>query len=283
MSTIRIVTCSETGMPLDIAKQYGIELIPYAVTFNGESWPETEIDAVGLYRSMRESKALPTTAHPSVGDYYERFKKLTEDGSTVIYIVLSSNYSKAMEAALSAKEQLPDRDIRIVDAKCATGQQGLLAILASEAAQKGATPEEIITMVEQAVKRTRVLMVFETLKYLARGGRIHKAQALAGTILQVKPVLTVDENGMTVPFGRVRTRSQGIDFIIRQMKKDVEANGSQSLRVVVEDSDEKEWASQLRERIEQEFTVSQLLQWTMTPIVGAHVGPGAVGASYYCE
>ncbi|HOV62638.1 MAG TPA: DegV family protein [Spirochaetia bacterium] len=283
MEKIRIATCSETGMPAKLAEELGIHIVPYVVTFNGKSWLEPDVDATLLYREMRESKALPTTAHPSVGDYLDRFRQWTDDGSIVIYIALSPFFSKAVDVARTARAQLPDRDIRIIDMKCATAAQGILAILAAQALKSGATAEEIIALIEKAAHRERVLIVFETLKFLARGGRINTAKALLGSVLQIKPVLTVNEEGKTAPFGRVRTRSEGIDFIVKQIEKDLVAHNSQSLDVVIEDSDEKEWAARLRERLEREFHIAQLWQWTMSPIVGSHIGPGAFGVSYHCR
>ncbi len=282
MAGVRILACSETGMPQELAESLGITLVPYYVTFLGETREELDIDPVELYRSMRSSTDMPTTAHPSLDDYRRFFRDATDDGSSVVYISLSASYSNAYEMANLAREELEGRDIRVVDVHCATAEQGLLTILAAQFAQDGASADEVVAFVEEASMRTRVLIVFETLKYLARGGRIHKAQSLLGSIMRIKPVLTYNEEGMTEPFGRVRTAPQGLDLIVRQITKDLEAHSSDRLNVVIDDADAREWAEKVRERIQQEFTVSQLWQWTVSPIVGSHIGPGAWGVAYHC-
>jgi DegV family protein with EDD domain len=278
----KILTCSETGIPREVAKEMGITLVPYYVTYAGETYDELDLDPVKLYRWMRTKLEIPTTSHPTLEDFLHTFKEAGEDGSSLIYIVISSRYSKAYGIATLAKERLPELDLTLVDSRAGTGGQALLAIEAATLAREGKSAEGILSYIPELKKRSNYLMVFETLKYLARGGRIHRAKSLVGSILQIKPILTYSEEGETVPVSRVRTPQQGLDFIIRRIRADMERLNAERLHCLIEDADCREWADRVKERIVAEFAPEKIWQWTISPIVGVHVGPGAWGVAYCC-
>jgi DegV family protein with EDD domain len=140
MSKIIILTCSETGIPQDLAKDLGIIFLPYYVIYLGKSVNELEMDPVKLYRSMRTKPEMPTTSHPSLEDYRRIFEEAGQDGSELIYIALLSSYSKAYEVATLAQKKLPGLNLTIVDSRSSTSVHALIAM---EAAIGGSRGEEL--------------------------------------------------------------------------------------------------------------------------------------------
>jgi DegV family protein with EDD domain len=140
MSKIIILTCSETGIPKNLAKDLGIIFLPYYVIYLGKSVNELEMDPVKLYRSMRTKSEMPTTSHPSLEDYRRIFEEAGQDGSELIYIALLSSYSKAYEVATLAQKKLPGLNLTIVDSRSGTSAHALIAM---EAAIGGSRGEEL--------------------------------------------------------------------------------------------------------------------------------------------
>ncbi len=282
MAKIRILTCSETGIPKDLARELGIVFLPYYVTYLGESVSELEMDAVEFYRSMRATLQMATTSHPTLEDYLRVFGEEGKDGSELIYVALSSAYSKAFDVATLGRERLPEVKLTIVDTRAGTAGHALVALEAARAVQEGKGSREVRAQIDRTMERSNCLLILDTLKYLARGGRIHKARSFLGSILKIRPVFSFDEEGMTIRVGRVRTASQGLGLVLKTIRADMDRVKCEKIHVVVEDADNREWADQVTERIVQEFSPEELWRWTISPIVGAHVGPGTWGVAYYC-
>jgi DegV family protein with EDD domain len=218
-------------------------------------------------------------------DYVNAFERAAEAAGALVYVAVSSRYSKAYALSLTAREKVLGRlsgvTIDVLDSKAGATGHGLLALEVARLAQEGAPREGILRRWEEVRARTKFLMVFETLKYLARGGRIHHAQAWLGSILRVKPVLTYSEEGETIPITRVRTAAQGLEFIVEEVRRHLEGTRASGVRFVIDDADNPEWAEEVKERLGREFSPEESLRWTMSPVVGAHIGPGSWGVAWY--
>jgi len=285
MAKVKVLTGSVSGVPAEVAERFGIGLVPYYVTYAGKTWNELEMDRVDLYRWMRESTGFPTTSQPTREDFLAAFERAAAESPALIYMCLSSRYSKAYAVATGVKEELrtrlPELAVDVIDSRTGASGHGLSALEMARLAQTGLSREELLGRWEEVRARSRCFVILDTLKYLARGGRIHHAQAWLGSILRVKPVLTYSEEGETIPVTRVRTAAQGLEFIGEEARRHLDETRASGVRFVVDDADNPGWAEEVRERLEREFSPEEILRWTMSPVVGAHVGPGSWGVAWY--
>ncbi len=279
---VKVITGSETGITPELAKRFNVELVPYYVSYNNRTYTEgVDFDKDDFYRSLRQAQNFPTTSHPTRSDIIAAFEKAEEETDSIIYVTISSKHSKTFELAKRAKEEFHDLRIEVVDSGKATAGHGLVALEAARLAGEGADIAKILGRMEEIKERVDEVLALNTLKYLAKGGRIHRAKALLGSILSIKPLITY-RDGLSTPIGKVRTHPQALEFIINKIKTDLERYGSSGIRCIVEDADNREWANQVKERITKEFEPEEVWQVDMSPISAVHIGPGAWGVAYYC-
>ena len=279
---VKVITGSETGITPELAKRFNVELVPYYVSYNHSTYTEgVDLDKEDFYRWLRESNELPTTSHPTLSDIIAAFKEAKRESDSGIYIAISSKYSKPFELANKAKEEFHDLRIEVVDSGKATAGHGLVALEAARLAGEGADIAKILGRMEEIKERVDEVLALNTLKYLAKGGRIHRAKALVGSILSIKPLITY-RDGLSTPIGKVRTHPQALEFIVDKIRVDLERYGSPGIRCIVEDADNREWANQVKERITKEFEPEEVWQVDMSAVSAVHIGPGAWGVAYYC-
>ena len=279
---VKVITGSETGITPELAKRFNVELVPYYVSYNNRTYTEgVDFDKDDFYRSLRQAQNFPTTSHPTRSDIIAAFEKAEEETDSIIYVTISSKHSKTFELAKRAKEEFHDLRIEVVDSGKATAGHGLVALEAARLAGEGADIVKILGRMEELKKRVDEVLALNTLKYLAKGGRIHRGKALLGSILSIKPLLTY-RDGFTAPIGKVRTHPEALEFIVNKIRADLERYGSSGIRCIIEDADNREWANQVKERITKEFEPEEVWQVDMSPISAVHIGPGAWGVAYYC-
>lgn len=279
---VKVITGSETGITPELAKRFNVELVPYYVSYNNRTYTEgVDFDKDDFYRSLRQAQNFPTTSHPTRSDIIAAFEKAEEETDSIIYVTISSKHSKTFELAKRAKEEFHDLRIEVVDSGKATAGHGLVALEAARLAGEGADIVKILGRMEELKKRVDEVLALNTLKYLAKGGRIHRGKALLGSILSIKPLLTY-RDGFTAPIGKVRTHPEALEFIVNKIRADLERYGSSGIRCIIEDADNREWANQVKERITKEFKPEEVWQVDMSPISAVHIGPGAWGVAYYC-
>ena len=209
---VRVVTDSTADLPEALARELGITVVPLNVHFGDETLRDgVDIAPDEFYRRLVASPRPPTTSQPSVGLFLDTYSKLLDQGDEIVSIHVSSLVSGTHNSAIQAVQELgPGRPIAVVDSLQASLSLGLPAIAAARAAQSGAGLDEVRSVAEGASSRARLFGLLETLEYLQRGGRIGRAQAWVGTLLRIKPLLTI-EDGVAHPLERVRTRSKGVE------------------------------------------------------------------------
>jgi DegV family protein with EDD domain len=223
-----------------------------------------------LYSRLDEETEYPTTSQPSPGDFTKVYDKLANDADEILSIHVSSKLSGTYNSALQGKATTRIKSrIVVFDSEMVTMGMGLATILAAKMAQSGHALDDIISNVKQALYQTRVFAMFESLKYLQRGGRIGRAKALIGGFLSVKPMLTL-KDGEIHPVGFVRTRSKGIEKLVDQASKAVNPE------VAIIHSTTPLDATALRDRIEQVAPESKTYISRLGPALGVHGGPGAL-------
>ncbi len=276
---IKIVTDSTAHLPNKLIADHGITVVPLKVLFGEDTYREgIDLSNMQFYRMLREAKRLPTTTQPSAGEFQDVYARLTGQGHSLISLHLSSKLSGTISSAETARQMLPDADITVVDTPWISLALGMMAVEAAKAAAAGWKREEILELIQSMSARMNILFVVDTLEYLQRGGRIGGAQALIGTLLQVKPILTLHE-GRIEPLDRVRTKRAAIQRLIEVA---ADRLGPEPVaHVAVLHANTPNEANTLTESVRERFKPVELYQAELGPVVGAHTGPGTVGLAFY--
>ena len=190
---------------------------------------------------------------------------------------MSGTYSTMHLVKEMVQKDYPNTNIEIVDSKTNCMQMGYIALQGAKAAKEGKSMEEVLQVINNTINKSKFLFVPDTLKYLKKGGRIGGASALLGTILQIRPILTV-EDGKTTVFEKVRTKKKAVNTIMDKVVSDINTNGSGEV-IVHHINCEKE-GKEIAERLSKELNIDVTVQ-SIGPVIGLHVGPGSVGVAYY--
>ncbi len=278
---IKIFTDSTSYIPKDLAEEYSINILSLSVSLDGKEYIENETSNEEFFPIMEQSKEFPKSSQPSVSEVHDAFKKETDKGNEVLGIFLSSKMSGTYQSACMVKKQIinenPNASITIIDSKSNSMHLGLIVLAAAEAAtQKGSTMDDAVGAAEAAILRTRFIFIPKNLKYLEKGGRIGKAQALLGNALKLIPILTVND-GVTDSMAKVRTFSKATEKLVEILKNDIEQLGIE--KIVVAHINAMEQAKNLAAKIK-EFVKIDIIISNIGPVIGSHVGPGAIGIIY---
>lgn len=277
----QVITDSTSYLPEQVRREYNIEVVSLTVNFETESFREVEIDNATFYRKMAESKKFPSSSQPPVQDIYQAFENPVRAGNAVVAVFLSSEMSGTYSTALLVRdmihEKYPAAVIEVIDSRSNCMEMGFAVMAAARAAQSGKSPSEVADAARHVIGRSRFLFVPDVLDYLKKGGRIGGAAALIGSVLQIRPVLTVVE-GKTYVVDKVRTTAKAIETIVGTFLDDVRRKGAGEV-VVHHISNELE-GHRLAARIEKELGRAVEIV-PIGPVIGCHVGPGSVGLAYY--
>lgn len=273
------VVCDTTAyLPDEMIAARAIERISLYVALGGEQRREIEItDYASFFKRLRSSDEGATTSQPSIGDFAETYEPLLEAGHEVVSIHISAAISGTYEAALQARQRLIDEGaggerIHVVDSRTGCGGMGMLVLSAAAAAAAGQGPEAIVERATRTREELRMWFAIDTLEYLRRGGRIGAARAWLGSALQIKPILTLDEE--ITPVERVRTRRRVFERLIRYAEE-LRADGRDAW--VVQHIQDPENAQRLVERCREVMGSDPLFVSEVGPVIGAHTGPGLLG------
>jgi DegV family protein with EDD domain len=274
-----IVTDSTAYIPKEIRERLNIKMIPLSVIFGGEVYQEeVEITAADFYEEVKNRGELPTTSQPSVGKFVELFEGLSKEFDAVISVHLSSGISGTYNGAVSAGQMVDNIDIYAFDSEVSCMVQGFYAIEAAELAAEGKTPEEIITRLNEVKKSIQAYFMVDDLSHLQRGGRLSGAQALIGSLLQVKPILQFVDK-LIVPFEKIRTRKKAINRIYELF--DEVACAGDPMRAVIIHANRPDEAQQMKEELEAKYPHVEYSISYFGPVIGTHLGEGAMGLGWY--
>jgi len=273
---VKIVTDSGADLPEELAEELGISVVPVYVRFGEEVYRDrVTISEDEFYERLTHDPVHPNTTQPGPQDFLEVYQKLSSDADGIVSIHISGKLSGTYNSALMARDMLEGGcPVEVVDSETLSMSVGLIAIAAAEMAKAGESMDKIVEWVKQAIPKTYLFFLLDTLEYLRRGGRIGKAKALLGSVLNVKPMLTV-KDGVLVPAGQVRTRAKGMDKLFEFVK---EATDIQDLAVVYNTTPDE--AQNLAERIGSVFDSEKIRMARVGPGLGVHGGPGAIMVSF---
>ena len=281
MSDFVIVTDSSADLPADLVRELGVEVLPLSFTIQGKTYrnyPDGREMAPGAFYQLLRSGGMATTSAVNVADYTAALEPLLQEGKDVLLLVFSSGLSATYQSSVIAVEELrekyPDRKLFTVDTLCASLGQGLLVWHAVEQKRKGASIEAVRDWVEENKLHLCHWFTVDDLHFLKRGGRISAATAVVGSMLSIKPVLHVDNEGRLVNMSKARGRGASLTALVDQMERTAIRPAEQTVFLSHGDcsADAQRVADEVRRRLgTQNITINEI-----GPVIGAHSGPGTV-------
>ena len=279
---IKIVTDSMADLPASWVEQLRVEVVPLHVLFKDRSYRDgIDVSHEAFMQMMREGfeeGVLPRTSHPSPADFLAVYERVAAQGPTdaILSIHASSEISATYQSAVMAARQFQQVPVRVVDTRMVSMGEGLLVREAARAADAGEPLERVVATLEAVRDRMRIHFTVATLDYLWKNGRIGRAAAFVGGILQLKPVLAF-EDGVVTPVERVRGRARSLERIAEIV---AEQTGGQGQCLAIVHGDAADDAEQLRSLILQRSRFDEVVVTTLGATIGSHAGPGALGAIY---
>ncbi|EJP98893.1 DegV family protein [Bacillus cereus] len=275
---VKIITDSAADLPLELLQAYDIDLIPLRVYDEAETeyLDGVTLKSVTLLQKMREG-AVYKTSLPSLETFQEKFVSYAKEGNPCIYLAFSSELSGTYQSSVlikkEVKETYTDLDLEIIDTKCASLGQGIVVLEAAKMAKEGASKEEILNRVAFLMEHMEHIFTVADLQYLVRGGRLSKVAGFIGGLLNIKPILNVDE-GKLVPLEKVRGKKKVLSRIVDIM--DERGKDLKGQTIGMTHGDDLETAEALKVLITERFGCEVFIVNTIGAAIGAHTGPGAL-------
>jgi DegV family protein with EDD domain len=276
MGGVAVVTDSTADLPRDLVEELGIRVVPLSVTFGSETFISgVTIDHAGFYERLGASTQLPTTSQPTPAWFEEAYADCVDDGLDAVVSLHVSSALSGTVALAQARAKEAELPVEVVDSRLVGGSLGLAVLAAHQVAEAGGEVTEVVEAAERVRRHVTSLLVVDTLDYLKRGGRLTGAQALMGSMLRVKPLLHLTEGRVEV-LERARTWSRALTRVADLV---AEVGEEGPVDVVVTHAVSEERADEVWDRIEGRVEIARRLEANIGPIVGTHVGPGAVGVA----
>ena len=270
------MTDSTADLPPQLARQRSITVVPLTLNFEGRSLLDgVDIRPSEFYRKLPNATTHPTTSQPSPGSFAEAYAELLKNHDEVVSIHISEKLSGTYASAVQGAEMADANRVRVIDSQLVSMSLGLITLAASTMAGQGASASSIADRVSDMRDKVQTYFSVATLEFLRRGGRIGRASALLGSVLQVKPVLCI-RDGLVTPLERVRTFDRALNRIVELTR---EVGGSKGLCVIVGHGDAEADAERVARELEP--LAETLMIQPLGPVVGAHAGPGVVGVGCY--
>lgn len=275
---IKIITDSTADIPKHLTDKFGINVLPLTVHFGDEEFKDgVDITSEEFFEKLTSSDRLPTTSQVSPAAFSDVYIRELKKGNSIISIHISGDLSGTYQSAVIAKQSVGSEDIYIIDSREATLALGMIVLKAAELAQKGMEAKEIVREIEEYKNRVKLLIMVDTLEYLKKGGRLSGAQAMIGGILNIKPILTI-EDGKVVVVDKVRGKKKALKSIIELMKDT--GHDIKNQVVGIANARSIETACELKELIRAEFETSDFIETDVGSVISTHVGPGAFGVVF---
>lgn len=274
-----IVTDSTAYIPKELREKHNIHMIPLSVVFGSESYrEEVDITAEEFYKELKVQKDLPTTSQPPTGEFVELFEKLGQENDAIISIHLSSGISGTYQGSVTAGEMVEGVKVYPFDSEISCMVQGFYALEAAEMASEGKPAEEIIERLNEMKKTVRAYFMVDDLTNLQRGGRLSGAAAFVGSLLQVKPILNFVDK-VIVPFEKIRTRKKALNRVFELFDED--ASKGVPMRAALIHANIEEEALALKADLEKKYPHVEFYLSYFGPVIGTHLGEGAIGLGWY--
>ncbi|MFS0787071.1 DegV family protein [Shouchella sp. 1P09AA] len=279
MAKVKVVTDSTADIPHELVEQLGISVIPLNVHFGDEQFEDgVTLHPNEFYKRLKETDVMPKTSQPSPQQFEDLYRSIATDETTeILSIHLSSKMSGTMQAALIAKDALADElAIHVYDSKRASYAIGIVVVEVARLAAQGADLKTCQARLDQLLNDATVYFMVDTLEFLQKNGRIGKASALLGSLLKMKPILSLNSEGEVYPHEKVRGQKKAVSRLMTLLHDQF---GDNLVQVGISHAVNEELAQALAEDIKQEFNVDSVVITEIGAVIGAHVGPGTVSLS----
>ncbi|MFZ5808510.1 MAG: DegV family protein [Chloroflexota bacterium] len=279
---IGILTDTTASIPQPLIEELEIELVPYYVLRGLETLRDMmDVKPDEFAQYLLTAQTLPTTSNPSPGDYVNAILRLTERSLEIVALTMTSKGSGAYQSCLAAvgmiRERLPRVQIDVIDTLSVAMAQGWAVLEAARAARQGLNLNQVVEKARQTASQSVMMMTADTLRYLYMGGRIGKAQHLVGSLLNIKPIIGM-EDGVIVPLATERTRVKAYARMIELMQERL--GGLKNIKVAFMHVAAQEQLEHLKEMVKDQFNCVETLTTALSPALAVHSGPGTVGLCY---
>lgn len=280
MQKIKIVTDSTADLTQEVIEKYDIHVLPLSISVNGQTYLDrVDLQPDGFIEEMAKSEELPKTSQPAMGTFVEMYEKLGEDGSEVLSIHMTGGMSGTVATANSAAS-MTDTKVTVVDSQFISHALAYQVIEAAKMAREGSSLEAILKRIDEVRKNTRLYVIVDTLENLVKGGRIGKGKALIGSLLNIKPIASL-EGGVYNPVTKVRSQGQIVKTLVKLFEEDTA--GKVVKAVAIPHAKAIPLAESVKAAIEKANGFTQSEIFFTTPIISTHTGPGAIGFMYLAE
>ena len=285
MSEFVLMTDSSADLSQEMVQELGVTVLPLSFTIQGKTYrnyPDNREMDLPLFYDMLRAGELATTSAVNVAEYTQAVEPILQEGKDVLILVFSSGLSSTYQASVLAagelREKYPDRKIYTVDTLCASLGQGLLVYLAAQEQRKGKSIEEVRDWAEETKLHLCHQFTVDDLHFLKRGGRISATTAVVGSMLQIKPVLHVDNEGHLINIGKARGRQASLKALVDKMEKTVTEEGRKT--VFISHGDCRKDAVTVADMVRERFGTQDIRINFVGPVIGAHSGPGTLALFY---
>lgn len=280
MVKIKIVTDSTVDLSEEDIQKYNIHVVPLSISIDGENFLDrVNISPSEFMEKMKGSLELPKSSQPSVGEFLKVYEQYAEDGYEIVSIHMTGGMSGTVGSA-EAAAGMTDANVKVIDSRFISKALAFQVIEAAKMAKQGKGMTEIITKVADIRQQSQLFVVVNTLENLVKGGRIGKGKAMIGSLLNIKPIASL-EGGVYTPVSKARSHSQVVKYLAQRFAED--AKGKVIKGVGLVHADGYELATKLKRAIIELTGYHEIDIEETTPIVSTHTGPGAIGFMYYLE
>ncbi len=281
MTRMAFVTDSTAYLPEELRSKYDISVAPQVLIWGEEELLDgIDIQPSEFYERLKTAEILPTTSQATVAAFQEIFEPLVAEGRPILAELISTKLSGTVQSAELAKEMFPHARIEIVDTESCAMALGFQVLAAARAAEQGKSFDEVAALAHEAKRKTGVLFVVDTLEFLHRLGRIGGANRFLGTALSIKPLLEL-QDGRIEPLERVRTKSKALARLLDVLEERIAGRGN--LRLAVLHAAAENEARDLLQAASERLNPIETVFSEVSPVVGAHIGPGTLGMCYSVE
>jgi len=280
MKKVAIITDSTAYLPEYLVDELGIHVIPLTLLWGEDVYRDgVDIRSEEFYARLAEANVLPTTSQPSVGEFTSLFSRLLDEDYAVLAMLISSGISGTVDSALQARDAFPGA-ITVVDSHLVAMPLGFMVMKVARAAQAGASLEECQALAEAVYSKIGVYFMVDDLKYLHMGGRINTAKRLLGSALDLKPIMEL-KDGKIELVESVRSRKKALARMLDLVERDIA--GSEGVRIAAFHAAAEEEAQALLVQAVERFNPIETVTTFVSPVIGAHTGPGTVSIAYQME
>lgn len=281
MAKIKLVTDSTADLPQEYYERYGIAVIPMLINFGEEGYRDgVDITPEEFYAKLVSYDGFPTTAQITPGVFIKEYQKWAEEYDIIISIQLSGRLSGTVDSARLAAQSIENAQVVVYDSESASLGIGFQVLEAARAIEEGCDLQEILRRMDHVKATTSIYFSVPSLEHLQKGGRIGKASAFIGGLLNIVPLLTIAE-GVVAPFEKIRGKKRVLGRITELLGERVEEWGKENLNIAVLHTVNPEGAQELVEQYKSTFDVEDILVTQLGPTIGTHTGPGVIATVFY--